>query len=43
MIGVTIHMDILDYVSTPPMPNNLDFFKKLIKVGDALEGAVDIS
>jgi hypothetical protein len=34
---------MLDYVSIPTMPNNLEFFKKLSKVGMALEGSVDLS
>ena len=36
MIGVTVQMDILDYVNCPSMPNNLLFFKKLDKVGAEL-------
>lgn len=43
IIGVTVHLDMLDYVSIPSMPNNLQFFKKLSKVGEALEGSVDLS
>ncbi len=43
IIGVTVHLDMLDYVSIPSMPNNLQFFKKLYKVGEALEGSVDVS
>lgn len=34
---------MLDYVTFPTMPNNLEFFKTLSKVGDALEGSVDLS
>jgi hypothetical protein len=36
MIGVGLHLDMLDYASIPSMPNNLQFFKKLSKVGEAL-------
>ncbi len=42
MIGIAIHMDMLDYVDVPPMPNNIEFFSKLTKVGEALEGSVDV-
>lgn len=34
---------MLDYVTAPSMPNNIEFFKKLSKVGDALEGSVDLT
>ena len=37
MIGVTVQMDMLDYMKLPPMPNNLNFFEKLDKVGAQLE------
>lgn len=43
MIGVTVQLDALDYVSAPVMPNNIELFKTLSKVGEALEGSVDIS
>lgn len=33
MIGVTVQMDMLDYFTHPSMPNHLDFFRKLNKVG----------
>ena len=36
IIGVTVHMDMIDYVKSPSMPNNIDLFKKLSKVGQAL-------
>lgn len=43
MIGITVHLDILDYTAGPVMPNNISLFKTLSKVGEALEGSVDTS
>jgi hypothetical protein len=36
VIGVCIQYEMLEYASMPNMPNNLDFFKKLAKVGAEL-------
>jgi len=36
MIGVTVQIDMLDYIKLPSMPNNLEFFKKLDEVGTTL-------
>lgn len=36
MIGVTVQIDMLDYLKLPAMPNNLTFFQKLDQVGTQL-------
>lgn len=43
LIGVSVSYDLLDTFKMPTVPNQLEFLKKLAKVGKDLEKTLDIS
>ncbi len=39
--AAVLPIEMIDYLTMPTMPHQLEFFKKLGKVGSALEGGFD--